>query len=198
MTKATKGSKGFSEEEKDLLRKKLCEECEYSWALYGYKKTSIGELTKKVGISTGAFYILYNSKEELFFDTLEGVQRRLKRTIRDIMRESPGKEGFIQSMKWQFEEYSKFPFLYDFGTPDFLSFVNRLPKARVDSLKFDSEAFFDEVIQMGQLQLKIEREKAHALISTLLYTVTIKERLEYDHFEIFDFLLKGMIDQIFV
>ncbi len=30
-------------------------------------------------------------------------------------------------MKWHFEEYMRFPFLYDCGTPDFLSFINKLP-----------------------------------------------------------------------
>ncbi len=69
----TKGPKGFSDTEKDELRTKLCLECECSWALHGYKKTSIGELTANIGISTGAFYLLYFSKEDLFCETLERV-----------------------------------------------------------------------------------------------------------------------------
>ncbi|MCS4464127.1 TetR/AcrR family transcriptional regulator [Clostridium botulinum] len=35
-------------------------------------------MTRKIGISTGAFYLLYSSKEDLFCETLERVQDRLK------------------------------------------------------------------------------------------------------------------------
>lgn len=192
-----KGPKGFSDTEKDELRTKLCLECERSWGLYGYKKTSIGELTAKVGISTGSFYLLYMSKEDLFCDTLERVQNRLINGVRDIICQEGGKTGFIKTMKWQFEQYDSSPFLYDMGTPDFLSFLNKLPKDRIEKLKFDSTSFFYEVIDLAHLKLKVDKEKAHALTSTLLYTVTIKERLNYDHFEIFDFLLDSVVDRLF-
>lgn len=192
-----KGPKGFTDTEKDDLRAKLCIECERSWALHGYKKTSVGELTAKIGISTGAFYMLYSSKEDLFCESLERVQIRLKTGLRDIISQDGGKAGFIKAMKWHFEEYDRFPFLYDCGTPDFLSFLNKLPKDRIEKLKFDSESFFYETIKLANLTLKVNKEKAHALIGTLLYTVTIKERLDYDHFEIFDFLLNSVVDRLF-
>lgn len=192
-----KGPKGFSDTEKDELRTKLCLECERSWVLHGYKKTSIGELTAKIGISTGSFYLLYASKEDLFCDTLERVQNRLINGVRDIICHEGGKTGFIKTMKWQFEQYVSSPFLYDMGTPDFLSFLNKLPKDRLEKLKFDSTSFFYEVIELANLKLKVDKEKVHALTSTLLYTVTIKERLNYDHFEIFDFLLDSVVDRLF-
>lgn len=192
-----KGPKGFTDTEKDDLRTKLCIECERSWALHGYKKTSVGELTAKIGISTGAFYMLYSSKEDLFCESLERVQIRLKTGLRDIISQDGGKVGFIKAMKWHFEEYDRSPFLYDCGTPDFLSFLNKLPKDRIEKLKFDSVSFFYETIELANLTLKVNKEKAHALIGTLLYTVTIKERLDYDHFEIFDFLLNSVVDRLF-
>ena len=192
-----KGPKGFSDTEKDGLRTKLCIECERSWAFHGYKKTSIGELTAKIGISTGAFYLLYTSKEDLFCDTLERVQDRLKISIRGILSHTKGKEGFVQSVKWQFEEYNRSHFLYDVNSTDFLSFLNRLPKDRVEKLGFDSKAFFDELVKLANLELKVSKDKAHAITSALLYTVTIKERLSYDHVEVFDFLLDSVVDRLF-
>jgi Transcriptional regulator len=193
----TKGPKGFSDIEKDALRKKLCLECEHSWALHGYKKTSIGELTSKIGISTGAFYLLYPSKESLFIDTLEHVQIRLKNSILEIVNTDKGKTGFIKSIKWQFQEYDRSPFLYDFGTTDFLSFLNKLPKDDVEKLKFDGKAFFGKLVKLTDLELKVDMEKAFALTSTLLYTVTIKKHLNYNHFDTFDFLLDCVVDRLF-
>ena len=192
-----KGPKGFTESEKTELRNKLCVECEQSWTLHGYKKTSIGELTTKIGISIGTFYQLYSSKEDLFCDTLERVQNRLKTELKDIIDNNEDKAGFIKAMKWHFEEYDRSPFLYDFGTPDFLAFLNKLPKDRVEKLKFDSTSFFGEMIERTNLKLKVDKEKAYALTSALLYMVTIKERIDYDHFEIFDFMLHSVVVKIF-
>jgi len=193
----TRGPKGFSDEEKDELRTKLCTECERSWALHGYKKTSIGELTAKIGISTGAFYLLYSAKEDLFCDTLERVQNRLKSKLLEIINSKRGKAGFISSMKWHFEEFDKLPFLYDLGTPDFLAFLNKLPKDRIEKLHFDSETFFYDTIDLAGLRLKIEKEKAYAVIGSMLFMVTLKDKLAYDRFEVFEFLLNSTIDQIF-
>lgn len=193
-----KGPKGFTEIEKDDLRTRLCTECERSWALHGYKKTSVGELTAKIGISTGAFYLLFSAKEDLFCETLERVQTRLKTGLRDIISHEGGKEGFIRAMKWHFEEYARLPFLYDCGTPDFLSFINKLPKERIEKLEFDGVSFFYETIDLANLTLKVSKEKAYAAISTLLFTVSIKEEwISYDHLEIFDFLLNSVVDRLF-
>lgn len=192
-----KGPKGFSDDEKMELRTKLCAECERSWALHGYKKTSIGELTAKIGISTGAFYLLYTAKEDLFCDTLERVQKKLKDKIQAILNEQKGRSGFISAMLWHFEEFDKSPFLYHVNAPDFLAFINKLPKDRIERLHFDSETFFYDTINLAGLRLKIEKEKAYAVISSLLSIVTLKDNLAYDYYAVFEFLLKSTMDNIF-
>lgn len=192
-----KGPKGFTDAEKEELRTKLCIECERSWVLHGYKKTSVSELAAKIGISTGAFYLLYSAKEDLFCDALERVQNRLSTTLREIICHDSSKIGFTKAMKWHYEEYDRFPILYDFGTPDFLAFLNKLPKDRVEKMKFDGVSSFYETIDLANLSLKVDKEKAYAVISTLLYTVSIKERLVYDHYEIFDFLLNSVVERLF-
>lgn len=192
-----KGPKGFSDNDKEELRNKLCIECERSWALHGYKKTSISELTTKIGISTGSFYLLYGSKEDLFCETLERVQSRLKTGLRDIISHDGGKNGFMKALIWHFREYDKFPYLYNLGTPDFLAFLNKLPKDRIEKLEFDSVSFFYDMIEFAKLTLKVDKEKAYAVIGTLLFTVTLEERFTYDRFEVFEFLLNSVIDELF-
>ncbi|WP_315118212.1 TetR/AcrR family transcriptional regulator [uncultured Clostridium sp.] len=192
-----KGPKGFSNEEKQELRNKLCTECERSWALHGYKKTSVGEMASKIGISTGAFYLLYSSKEDLFCETLERVQCRLRDMMNGIIRKNPTKEGFALSLKSLFREYDSTPFLYDVSNPDFLSFINKLPRDKVEKLEFDNLGFFNDAICYAKLILKVEEEKAYAVFSALLYTVSAKENLRYDHAEVFDFIIDGIMDDLF-
>lgn len=192
-----KGPKGFSEAEKETLRSKLCHKCEDSWALHGYKKTSIAELTASIGISTGAFYLLYPSKEALFCETLARVQELLTENIRRIIKEVGGLEGFRQAMIWQFDEYDERPFLYNVTSPDFLAFINKLPPEKIEQLKFDSLASFEEMLMLAGLTLKVSQEKGFAATSSLLYTVTNKERVSYDHREVFMFLLDGILPKLF-
>lgn len=89
---------------------------------------SVGELAAKIGISAGAFCLLFSAKEDLFCETLERVQNRLKTVLRDCVITEGGREGFIKGMKWHYEEYSRFPFLYDCGTPDFFSSYKQTSK----------------------------------------------------------------------
>ncbi|MBP1040757.1 TetR/AcrR family transcriptional regulator [Vagococcus sp. BWB3-3] len=193
----TKGPKGFSEAEKVDLRGKLQFECEQSWALYGYKKTSISKLTASIGISTGAFYLLYPSKESLFCETLASVQKSLTETIRQNILDIGGMEGFRQALISHFDEYDKRPFLYDVTSVDFLAFINKLPQEKIEQLKFDSVASFEELVKLTGLPLAVSQEKAFAVTSSLLYTVTNKERVAYDHREVFMFLLDGILPQLF-
>ena len=192
-----KGPKGFSNDDKNELRQRLCVACEQSWASYGYKKTTVGELAKSIGIATGSFYLLFASKEELFYETFMRIQDRLRETWQSNLNHDPSKSGFQQNMIWLYSEYHQYPFLYDFSSPDFMSLLNRFTPSQKASLQTDSLSYFTYTIETAGLKLKIQKQKALAVLSTLLYTVSFKENSEYDHFEVFEFLLESAVQNMF-
>ena len=63
---------------KKIIYKKLIEAGSISIAKYGFKKTSIDDIAKKVGISKGAFYTFFPSKEVFFFKLMEVLEREVK------------------------------------------------------------------------------------------------------------------------
>ncbi len=71
----------FSEQEKSIINKRLKEVAKEFLTKYGVKKTTIDQLVQEVGISKGAFYSFYESKEILFFHVMEDYQINL---INDI------------------------------------------------------------------------------------------------------------------
>src|SRR5512139_3322623 len=73
--------KAFSEYEKDLIGNRLLEQGYKLFSAYGLRKTNIEELAQAAGISKGAFYNFYESKEELFMDVIEQAEIRLRREI---------------------------------------------------------------------------------------------------------------------
>jgi len=70
--------KAFTEEEKVIIYRKLIEAGSISIAKVGFKKTSIDDIAKKVGISKGAFYTFFPSKEVFFFKLMEVLEREVK------------------------------------------------------------------------------------------------------------------------
>src|SRR5687767_5574899 len=62
--------KGFSEREKAIIRAQLLAKGRELFATHGIKKANVEDLTRAANISKGAFYLFFNSKEELFFELL--------------------------------------------------------------------------------------------------------------------------------
>ena len=189
----------LSDTDKENIRKRLKELCEECWISQGYKKTSIKSLCEKAGISVGTFYTLYPTKEDLFFETIETIQRRLEEKIFAINRDRRTKDGFAESMKELFKEYDSKPFLYNVNTPDFQSFITKLPEETIKKVKFDSFDFFRQAVHAASLELKMEESKAYGILSALLSTINAKETLSVtcDYFVVFEFMVDSLVADIF-
>lgn len=189
----------LSDTDKENIRKRLKELCEECWITQGYKKTSIKSLCEKAGISVGTFYTLYPTKEDLFFETIETIQRRLEEKIFAINRDRRTKDGFAESMKELFKEYDSKPFMYNVNTPDFQSFITKLPEETIKKVKFDSFDFFRQAVRAASLELKMEESKAYGILSALLSTINAKETLSVtcDYFAVFEFMVDSLVDDIF-
>lgn len=73
--------KAFSNSEKKVLKKRLLNSAEELFKKYGLKKTTIKDLTQSVGISQGAFYSFFSSKEELYFTILEKEEEKIQNEV---------------------------------------------------------------------------------------------------------------------
>ncbi len=189
----------LSDADKENIRKKLKGLCEECWISQGYKKTSIKSLCEKAGISVGTFYTLYPTKEDLFFETIETIQRRLKEKIFEINRDRQTKDGFAESIKVLFKEYDSKPFLYNVNTPDFQAFITKLPEETIKKVKFDSFDFFRQAVHAASLELKMEESKAYGILSALLSTINAKGTLSVtcDYFAVFEFMVDSLVADIF-
>lgn len=189
----------LSDADKEAIRGRLRELCEERWTAQGYRKTSVKTLCDQAAISIGTFYTLYPTKEDLFLETIERIRARLTQKILKINRRSQTKEGFARSMKELFREYDNKPFLYDVNTPDFQSFITKLPEETIQKIKFDSFAFFRQAVQAANLTLNMEESQAYGILSALLSTISAKETLSVtcDYFAVFDCMTDTLVSSIF-
>ncbi|GCF94158.1 TetR family transcriptional regulator [Enterococcus florum] len=189
----------LSDEDRERLRNELLILCERLWIIQGYKKTSIKELCARTRIAIGTFYSMFPTKEALFYETSLTIQNRLKDQFLQTVLEQPNKEGFAAGLKKLFREFDRKPFLYDVNTPDFRAFVTKLSEEEMQALKFESLDFFDATLLAAHLQLKVENAKAYAIFSALLSTLTTKMTIAelYDYFNVFDFMVDTMVNELF-
>ncbi len=189
-------ARSFTKQEKQNIRTKLLSECQKSWAKYGYKKTRIEEICAQVGISKGAFYLFFESKEALFSETLCILQDHIYRLAEEIMDKQPNKQGFAQALKASYREYDKYILICDMQSADFLSFANKLSPEQLSVIEKNSRQSGELFLNKSYLQFLIDKEEAASILMSLLAIVSVKERLCYDHFLVFDFMIDNLIDKI--
>jgi len=188
--------RSFNETEKEDIRKKLIDECKKSWSAYGYKKTNIGELCANVGISTGAFYSFYESKEALFCDVMDDFQESTRRMFKEMLSSPPSKAEICQVLKKLYLEYAENNIITKRHGPDYKSLLNKLPKEWKERHSKNSEDSLTATLFAPDIKMKVSKDRAHGIIDTLLLTVANKELIK-DHYEIFCTLLDCVIDEIY-
>lgn len=190
-------ARSFTNQEKENIRLKLLAECEKSWAKFGFKKTNIDELCGKVGISKGAFYAFFESKEALFCDTLRLVQDRLYDYANEIMEREPNKYGLAQVLKGIYREYDRCSFICNTHSVDFISFTNKLSEQQLKQISEYSEKSSMLFFEKPYLKFAVDKDKGISALYVALSSISVKEELLYNHMEVFDFMVDSLIDKIF-
>lgn len=190
-------ARSFTEQEKQRIQLNLLAECEKSWAKFGYKKTSVDELCAKAGISKGAFYAFFESKEALFCDTLRLVQDRLYEYANQVMEREPNKSGLAKVLKAIYREYDRCSFICNTHSMDFISFTNKLNAQQLGQITEYSEKSSMLFFEKPYLKFAVDKDKGIAALYVALSSISVKEELLYNHIEVFDFLVDSLIDKIF-
>lgn len=146
--------KAFTEAEKETIRAQMREKGKKLFEKHGLKKTSVDELTEAVGISKGAFYLFYGSKEELFMEILEGFEQEIQTTILNFATHptADARKNVSDVLKGFLLTWDDYPLLKNLGKADFDYLVRKLPAERVMQHANSDEEFTNQFIK------KIKRE----------------------------------------
>ena len=75
----------FTEKERGIILSKLKESARHFAVTPGVRKTTVDDLVAEAGISKGAFYKFYESKEMLFFEILEDLHEEVYESAKVIL-----------------------------------------------------------------------------------------------------------------
>ena len=141
--------KGFTDHEKDVIRKRLIKEGYRQFSTYGLKKTNIEELAAAAKISKGAFYLFYDSKEALFMDAVELAEQRYRQEILAMVDQSgPSPRARLYAIfKQSLAVLRTMPILNFITSSDFELIFRKLPAEKIQGHLASDQAFFVELVE---------------------------------------------------
>jgi AcrR family transcriptional regulator len=194
--------KAFSEHEKDTIRRQLREKGKKLFEKQGLKKTSVDELAQAAGISKGAFYLFYESKEELLMDILEELEADFRTRIFDfsIGRKANARQLLAKLFKDALLTWDEYPLLKHFGMAEYEYLARKLPPERVQAHANRDDEFVNEFIRRIQRQgiaVKVSPRVISNLMKSLFFISLHREDLGPDAYvesmEILASLVAGFI-----
>jgi AcrR family transcriptional regulator len=189
-------AKGFSEHEREIINTKLLEACEECWKQYGYRKTTVGEICHRAGISNGAFYLFYPSKEHLFAETSQKVTGRLVAIMENDIPPKPTKHDFAKAMKRLIKELEKLTWFLTVN--DDLEMLSRkLPADYFEKATGLEIANFSDLIGKYGLEPKTGIDETVAVLRSLTSMVHVRKIVGHGFDTAFEFILDTTIAKLF-
>ncbi len=188
--------KGFTDQENDLIRKRLIDQGYKLFSIYGLRKTNIEEIAKAAGISKGAFYNFYLSKETLFMDVIEDVELRARKEILAAI-ETTGKTPrarLFAIFKKAFSLLETLPILRFLTGSDSDLLFRRVPVEKLQEHLASDNLFISELIikcRNEGIPIKMQPEQIIGLFYPLVISMLHKDDLKQENMNSsFDTLLE--------
>jgi AcrR family transcriptional regulator len=175
--------KAFSEHEKDILRAQMRQKGKRLFEKQGLKKTSVDELTQAVGVSKGAFYLLYESKEELFLEILEELEIDFRSRIFDftVSSQEDARKLLGKLLKSAFLTWDEYPLLKNFGMAEYEYLARKLPAKRIQAhINHDNEFVSDFIkgIKREGIAVKASPRVISNLMKSLFFVSLHRDDLD--------------------
>ena len=161
--------KAFSEQEKEVIRAQMREKGKKLFEKQGLKKTSVDELAQAAGISKGAFYLFYASKEELFMEILEALEADFRTRIFDfsISRKGNARQLLAKLFRHALLTWDEYPLLKNFSGTDYEYLARKLPPSRIQAHVHRDDEFLEGFIKRIK-QERITVKASPRVISNLM------------------------------
>ena len=149
------------------------------------------------GISKGAFYLFFESKEALFCEVICSVQEQICNAASALIEKYKDRYGVAEALKFIYREYDQNNFLCNSNSTDFTIFMNKLSEEQskkiVESNKKSQQLFLNP----SYLRCKVDADMAMSVIYSLILNIKNKDILPQDHVETFDFMVDHLIDSLY-
>jgi|SRR6185369_12282237 len=180
--------KAFSEHEKEIIRAQLLIRGRELFEKQGLKKTSVDELAEVAGISKGAFYLFFESKEELFLEILEQLEQEIQTKILEftIKPKANNRKNVGDLLRTFLLTRDTYPLLKNFGKSEFEYLLRKVPSEWAVKHANKDEEFISHFIQKIEQEGIVVQSSPRVvsnLIKTLFFVGLYLEELGQDAYQ---------------
>lgn len=187
----------FTQEERTAIYNKLMEGARVLVKKQPARKITVGQLTRYAGISKGAFYLFFDSKELLFYTLLRQLHKELYGPAIKLLNEPAGTpaQKLCRSILagCRVLEDSGFKRFWEEDAPEIMGAVSMSEKQ--DQLKAEEEAYYAFLEQSGKL--RVSEALAMDAVRSLIMTVSMRPVLGPHYEQILRWMCEGVCKEIF-
>lgn len=195
----TEVAKAFTEQEADIILQNLKAAARRYAASRGMRKTTVDELAREAGISKGAFYKFYPSKEMLFFEILENMHTEIYAASAEVLKQNRANssadraaEAVLAACKIMAESG-----MMDFMEQDAAFLLRKIPAEVQEKYYHSDEVHIKELLSNAGLEPNGGMELAAATVRGLFLTVSHRENIGPLYPQVLDTLVRGACLRLF-
>lgn len=192
-------AKAFSKKETDIILNDLKASARKYAVSCGMRKITVEELAKEAGISKGAFYKFYPTKEMLFFELLEDLHSEIYKSCADVLMQNQEKPAYQRTAEAVLEACKLMgqSGMMDFLEQDVPFLLRRVPAEVLEEHYHGDEAHIKEVLHNAGLQPTGGMELAAATVRGLFLTVSHRDNIGPLYPQVLETLVYGACQRLF-
>ena len=189
----------FTNEEKEVIRKKLHKAAKDCLQRYGVRKTTVDQMVAMSDISKGSFYSFYSSKEMLFFRVLEEYQIDIMNRLEEQLEQENqiNANQFVQLL-YDFYQDFRYSFVFTiFKNHEMELLIRKLPKEVITTHHLLDDRMAEKIVSRINIRETVSVEIVSALFRTIAMNILHIEEIGEKQFDtILKLLIQGIVGQI--
>lgn len=188
----------FTQQEKDAIRLALKEAARQCAATIGMRKTTVDQLAESAGISKGAFYKFYETKEHLFFEVLEDWHTEIYDAAWRMWESCPKLPHPMRAAETILEacRVMERNSMMSFFENDLSYLLRKIPKEVLDRHYHSDDDHIRELIRRMGVSLKQSPEIVSATVRGLMLTLSYRKQIGESYHQVLKLLVVGACEQL--
>lgn len=175
----------FNDNEVAAIKERLKREGRECLARFGVRKTTVDQLSAAAGISTGAFYRFYDSKELLFFEIIEDMHEEMYGLALETLR---ARVDLPQAERMELAILRFFAQMKDLSVSsvwesDMDYLLRKIPEETLRDHWSDDRTHIRELIVHSGLRLTVDPDEATAILWGLTLMLPGRKNFQAEEFE---------------
>lgn len=183
----------FTPRERNSIEQKLKEVALDCAASLGMRRTTVEELARRAGISKGAFYSFFESKEHLFLIMLEQVHREIYGRAKEVFDKSAGLPPW-QRAATAMKEVCRATLekcIIPFTQEELPLLLRRLPDQLLLGHYRSDEEHLRQLLQEGGLTMSLDIPTVGAIARLLMMSLVYRQEIGAGFDQALDALIDG-------